>query len=157
MNIKEDMHFMTRAVLEEQSERSLQKEKKRQQFNLRMELEKHFYTYFKKYQGNTQKDMIDFYDIDIREQIIQVIGEYDGDKMTYLNSIYSKSLKKISQIFINNDKFLETQNSNATFEEICSISNDIMNMYNNKKRKNKEEKINNMILFLNLILAPFSK
>lgn len=151
------MHFMTKAVIGHQTDREIQKEKKRQKFNLKMSLQKHFYQYFKKYQGNTKNDMIDFYDIDIREKIIQQIGENDGDKMTYLNSIYSKSLKEISQIFIDNDKFLKKQQHYLTFEQMCNLSIDMMRIYGRKPATSKKQKQNNKITLLNLILAPWNK
>lgn len=148
---------MTKAIVEEQTEREKQKEKKRIQYNLKMDLKKHFYTYFKKYQGDTKNDIIDFYDIDIREKIIQQLGEDDGYKMTYLNSIYSKTLKEISQIFIDNDKFLKTQQPSLSFEQMCNVSIDMMRLYGKKPIKSKEQKQNNIITLLNLILSPWNK
>lgn len=144
--------FIEETIKKELTEREKTKQKKLQEYNLKMTLQKHFYNYFKKYQGNTEKDLIDFYDIDIRESIIKELGENDGDKMTYLNSIYSKTLKEISQIFKDNDKFLENQKPQKSFAEACAESMELFEQCHYKPPKNKKDR-NGFILFLNLILG----
>lgn len=169
MNIKEDLYnmnkktdFIEKKIKEEFTEREKAEQKKIKQYNLKMELQKHFYSYFKKHQGNTETDIIDFYDIETREKIIQQLGENDGEKMTYLNSIYSKTLKEISQIFKDNDKFIEGQKKVYTIDDLAGVYA-WANEHNRKalKLKAKEDikKANKhgFITFLNLILTPWGK
>lgn len=149
--------FIEETIKNELTEREKAKRKKIQEHNLKMKLQKHFYTYFKKYQGNTENDLIDFYDIDIREKIIQELGEDEdeeikGQKISYLNSIYSKTLKEISQVFKDNDKFLESQKPKKTFAESCAESMALFEQCQYKAPKEKKDK-NGFLLFLNLILG----
>ena len=155
--------FIEETIKNELTEREKAKRKKIQEHNLKMKLQKHFYTYFKKHQGNTETDLIDFYDLEIRENIIQKLGydedeEIKGDKISYLNSIYSKTLKEISQIFKDNDKFLKSQEPKPTFEEFIQVVdinklNKELGLKAPKKKKNKQ----GLITFLNLILSPWNK
>ena len=168
MSIKENLYNMSRkadfieeTIKEEITERQKTKNKKIQEHNLKMNLQNHFYCYFKKYQGNTKTDLIDFYDIEIREKIIEKLGEDEdedikGYKMTYLNSIYSKTLKEISQIFKDNDKFLESQKPKKSFYESCAETIDLFEQCQYKPPKTKTNK-NGFILFLNIILGLWDK
>lgn len=155
-NMSKKADFIEKTIENELTEREQLKHKKMQEYNLKMKLQKHFYNYFKKYQGNTEKDLIDFYDIDIREKIIQELGENDGKKMTYLNKIYSKTLKEISEIFINNDKFLESQKPRKSFAEACAEATALFEECQHNAPKSKKDK-NGFLLFLNLILGNGKK
>lgn len=103
-----------RTEREKAEQRRIERERKKaHETNLTRHLQKYFYDEFKKAQGETDEKIIEFYDLRKRNNIIFEISENIKDKTeydaTFLNTIYEKELARISKIFLNNDKYIETQ------------------------------------------------
>lgn len=91
------------------SEKQLKKKEKEDKQQTQAALFNYFYKQFKKAPHDYEKIYIDLQYINKREKIIDKLSIDNTASIQYINSIYTKTLKEVYNIFKNNYKFLQAR------------------------------------------------
>ena len=127
------------------SEKSRIRQEKQDKEELKSLLFNYFYNEFKKEQENPEKIYTNLNFIRERERIIKTISENNSLTFQYLNSIYTKTLKEVLQIFKNNLVYIEEKDNvfkeeEKTKQELVDILKQVEQNKIEHERKIQEQK-----------------
>lgn len=98
----------------------------------------YFYNTFKKYPHSYEENFERFQYIYEREKVINKISQSDSLTFQYINSIYTKTLKEVYNIFKNNYNYIEKQEKLEEFQNLANILQKIQVI---KQEQQKQERI----------------
>ena len=117
-----------------------QRQKERQdKEEIKTKLFNYFYNTFKKYPHSYEENFERFQYIYEREKVINKISKSDSLTFQYINSIYTKTLKEVYNIFKNNSKYIEKQEKLEEFENLANILQKIQIIKQNQQEQEKIE------------------